>query len=137
MPNQHKTEPELMMNLDNTPMIGLLLALIMMLLMSLPPERHLIDYGSNDSCGWLRPETTTITLSVDLHGGLQWNGNTVTMDQLGRNFQALARQQSSTYAVYLHAGNATTYRHVARVLALAQQQGVNRIGLISRAGEFM
>ncbi|WP_110258281.1 ExbD/TolR family protein [Undibacterium pigrum] len=126
-------EPELMMSLDNTPMIGLLLALIMMLLMNLPPNRHIVDYGQLLVCRSFMPIPEVVNVEIDADGKLYWNGQTLPHAQLDQYFRQLASRTENSHEVYVSATAGTPYHQVMTVLASAQRQGVTNLGVVGKA----
>jgi len=129
-------EPELMMSLDNTPMIGLLLALIMMLLMTLPPNRHIVDYGQLPVCRGYMPVPEVVNVEIDVDGKLYWNGQTLPHAQLDHYFRQLANRSENSPEVHVSATTATPYHQVMTVLASAQRQGLTNVGIVGKAQLF-
>ena len=123
----HK-EDEVLLSLDSTPMIGIMLALIAMLAMTVPPERHLLDYGAS-GCAFFDQNADTNFVDIDFDGSLQLNGEVLTERQLEQRFQALALRQDRRQFIFLRASHATTYQQMTSVLASTRRHGLDYVNI--------
>ncbi|BBB62551.1 hypothetical protein UNDKW_4278 [Undibacterium sp. KW1] len=124
-------EDEVLLTMDSTPMIGILLALIAMLVMAVPPARHLVEYGQG-GCTLSFGRTTDVSyVDIDFDGSLQWNGKAVTTAQLEDYFQGLTKDKDSRHDVHLRASRTTTYQQVMTVLALTQRYGLTSVSVVN------
>ncbi|MFZ6709584.1 ExbD/TolR family protein [Undibacterium sp. TC9W] len=123
-------EDEVLLTMDSTPMIGIMLALIAMLVMTVPPERHLIEYGAS-GCAFFDQNANANFVDIDFDGSLQLNGEVLTKRQLEQRFQALALRQDRRQFIFLRASHATTYQQVTSVLASTRRHGLDYVNIIN------
>lgn len=121
-------EGEPMMEVNTTPLIDVMLVLIVMLIVSLPIQMHGVQL-ENPPRDTPPPETPPIVvnLGIDFGGAVTWNGapvaDTATLDNYFRD----AAQDPLT-EIHIYPDAVTKWDYVARVLALAQQDQVQKIG---------
>jgi len=126
-----EADPEVMLDINTTPLIDVMLVLIIMLIITIPIQTHAVKL--NMPVGTPPPPLeppTVITLEVDFDGTILWNGETIpdrpSLDARFMNAAALAVQPE----FHLRPNKLVTYKHVAGVMASAQSRGITKIGLI-------
>ena len=124
-------EPEVMVDINTTPLIDVMLVLLIMLIITIPIQTHAVKL--NMPVGNPPPPLTppeVITIEVDFDGTVIWNGATVPdRPTLEGKFRAAAVQQVQP-EFHLRPNKLVTYKHVAGVMASAQRLGITKIGLI-------
>src|SRR5687767_3689565 len=124
-------DPEVMIDINTTPLIDVMLVLIIMLIITIPVQTHAVKL--NMPVGNPPPPLTppeVITVEVDFDGTILWNGATIAnRDELETRFTSAAAQPVQP-EFHLRPNKLVTYKHVAGVMASAQRLGVTKIGLI-------
>ena len=123
-------DPQVMLDINTTPLIDVMLVLLVMLIITIPIQTHAVKL--NMPVGTPPPPTTppvVITIEVDFDGTILWNGEQVDRPTLDANFQSAAAQPVQP-EFHLRPNKLVTYKHVAHVMAAAQRLGVTKIGLI-------
>ena len=124
-------EPEVMLDINTTPLIDVMLVLLVMLIITIPIQLHAVNL--NMPQGNPPPPTEppqVITIDVDFDGTVLWNGDIVA------NKQALEERLSQAAAVpvqpevHLRPNKLAEYKDVAAVMAAAQRLGVTKLGLV-------
>ncbi|MFZ6732034.1 ExbD/TolR family protein [Undibacterium sp. Ji42W] len=123
-------EDEVLLTMDSTPMIGIMLALIAMLVMAVPPARHFLDYGAS-GCAFFDPNADSHFVDIDFDGSLQLNGEVLTKRQLEQRFQAFALRHDHRQFIFLRANHATTYQQVTSVLASTRRHGLDYVHIVN------
>jgi biopolymer transport protein ExbD len=130
-------DPEVMIDINTTPLIDVMLVLIIMLIITIPVQTHAVKL--NMPVGNPPPPPTppeVITLEVDFDGTILWNGTTIPdRPTLEAKFTSAAAQPVQP-EFHLRPNKLVTYKHVAGVMASAQRLGVTKLGLIG-AEQFM
>jgi biopolymer transport protein ExbD len=124
-------DPEVMVDINTTPLIDVMLVLLIMLIITIPIQTHAVKL--NMPVGNPPPPLTppvVITIEVDFDGTVLWNGETVpdrpTLEARFKNAAAMPDQPE----FHLRPNKLVTYKHVAGVMASAQRNGITKIGLI-------
>ena len=124
-------DPEVMVDINTTPLIDVMLVLLIMLIITIPIQTHAVKL--NMPVGNPPPPTTppeVITVEIDFDGTVLWNGEQVpdrpTLEARLRGAAAQPIQPE----FHLRPNKLVTYKHVATVMAEAQRLGVTKMGLI-------
>lgn len=125
-------EPEVMTEMNTTPLIDVMLVLLIMLILTIPVQLHSVNL--NLPAGNPPPQTTepppVIAIDIDFDGTLLWNGE-VLKDR--RELEARLQQAASKPdqpEVHIKPNKLVEYSAVAAVLASAQRLGVTKLGVV-------
>nr|WP_316638852.1 biopolymer transporter ExbD [uncultured Roseateles sp.] len=124
-------EPEVMMDVNTTPLIDVMLVLLVMLIITIPIQLHSVNL--NMPAGNPPPPPTppiVVTIDVDFDGTVLWNGE-VLADQTAveaRLTQVAA--EADQPEVHLRPNKLVEYKSVAAVMAAAQRLGVKKLGMV-------
>jgi biopolymer transport protein ExbD len=123
-------DPEVMVDINTTPLIDVMLVQLIMLIITIPIQTHAVKL--NMPVGNPPPPTTpptVVTIDIDFDGTVMWNGEQVTNAQLDERFRGAAAQ-SPQPEFHIRPNKLVTYKYVAHVMADAQRDGVTKMGLI-------
>ena len=130
-PSGGSSEPEVMMDINTTPLIDVMLVLIIMLIITIPIQTHAIKL--NMPVGNPPPPPTPpeiVQIDVDFDGTVLWNGTIIpTRDELEVRLSAAAAQPVQP-EVHLRPNKLVQYKSVAMVMASAQRLGVTKMGIV-------
>ena len=124
-------EPEVMIDINTTPLIDVMLVLIIMLIITIPIQTHAVKL--NMPVG--KPPTQTVqpqvvTIDVDFDGTIIWNGETLSgRPELEARMRGAAAMQEQP-EIHLRPNKLVKYRNVAMVMASAQRLGLTKVGII-------
>ena len=123
-------DPQVMLDINTTPLIDVMLVLLVMLIITIPIQTHAVKL--NMPVGTPPPPAeppVVITIEVDFDGTILWNGEQVDRPTLDAKFRSAAAQPVQP-EFHLRPNKLVTYKHVAHVMAAAQRDGITKIGLI-------
>ncbi|HOY24089.1 MAG TPA: biopolymer transporter ExbD [Cellvibrio sp.] len=124
-------EPEVMVEMNTTPLIDLMLVLIVMLIMSLPPQTHAVKLDMPVTNPPTNDEPPpVIDIVVDFDGSIYWNAELVSDGALLQSYLKSAARAEPRPEIHLKPNKLAKYDHVAKVLATAQRLGVKNIGIL-------
>ncbi len=119
-----------MMEMNTTPLIDVMLVLIIMLIVTLPVMTHAVklDMPQNQPPPDVPPEL--ITIVIDYDGTILWNGTAVpNLATLERYFKVEAEKVPQPQ-VAIRPDARVKYDYVDQVLASAQRNRIEKMGLI-------
>jgi len=126
-----KGDPDVLVDINTTPLIDVMLVLLIMLIITIPIQLHSVNL--NMPAGHPPPTTkepVVVTIDVDFDGTVLWNGEPLP----GRSALDLRLQQTAAQPdqpeVHLRPNKLVAYRSVAAVMAAAQRIGVTKIGIV-------
>jgi len=124
-------DPDVMVDINTTPLIDVMLVLLIMLIITIPIQTHAVKL--NMPIGTPPPPLVppeVVTIEVDFDGTLIWNGRVVPdRQELEARLRAAAEMPVQP-EVHLRPYKLVKYESVAMVMASAQRLGLKKIGLI-------
>ncbi|KIL99309.1 Biopolymer transport protein ExbD/TolR [Paramagnetospirillum magnetotacticum MS-1] len=124
-------DPDVMIDINTTPLIDVMLVLLIMLIITIPLQTHSVKL---DMPQGPPPQATVLPevarIDIDAQGVITWNGDKVAdrADLEARLHQAAIAANPPEIHVRPH--KAVAYAHVAGVMAAAQHQGVTKLGVV-------
>ncbi|MDP1977579.1 MAG: biopolymer transporter ExbD [Undibacterium umbellatum] len=123
-------DPEVMIEMNMTPLIDVMLVLIIMLIITIPIQNHAVNL--NMPQGPSNPpktEPVVVNIDVDFDGTVSWNGVAVNPAELDVKLAAAAAQPDQP-EIHLRPVAVVPYKSVAAVMAAAQRLNVTKIGMV-------
>jgi biopolymer transport protein ExbD len=124
-------DPDVMVEINTTPLIDVMLVLLVMLIITIPIQLHSVNL--NMPVGTPPPPTEkpqVITVDVDFDGTIYWNGDVVADRAALEARLTDAAAQPVQPEVHLRPNKLAEYKDVAAVMASAQRLGVTKLGLV-------
>ncbi len=129
--SSNSPEPEVMMDINTTPLIDVMLVLLVMLIITIPIQLHAVNL--NMPTGNPPPPLTppeVLKVDVDADGRIWWNGEIVP-DRA--NLEDRLREAAAKPVqpeLHLRPDKNAKYDIVAAVMASSQRLGLTKIGLV-------
>lgn len=124
-------DPEVMVDINTTPLIDVMLVLLIMLIITIPIQTHAVKLNmpvGNPPPPVKPPEV--IQIDVDFDGAIIWNGVLVPdRNDLEARLQQVVAQPDQP-EVHLRPNKLVQYKSVALVMASAQRLGVTKLGIV-------
>jgi biopolymer transport protein ExbD len=130
-PASGSQDPDVMVEINTTPLIDVMLVLLVMLIITIPIQLHSVNL--NMPVGTPPPPTeppVVITVDVDFDGTIYWNGDVVANKAALETRLQDAAAQPVQPEVHLRPNKLAEYKDVAAVMASAQRLGVTKLGLV-------
>jgi biopolymer transport protein ExbD len=124
-------DPDVMVEINTTPLIDVMLVLLVMLIITIPIQLHSVNL--NMPVGTPPPpieKPVVITVDVDFDGTIYWNGDVVADRAALESRLRDAAAQPVQPEVHLRPNKLAEYKDVAAVMAAAQRLGVTKLGLV-------
>ena len=123
-------EPEVMMDINTTPLIDVMLVLIIMLIITIPVQLHAVNLNMPQPSAQPPAPPKAVQLDIDARGVVHWDGEPLPdRAALEARLQAAATQPEQP-ELHVRADGAADYGVVAMVLASAQRLGLTRLGMV-------
>ena len=124
-------EPEVMMDINTTPLIDVMLVLLIMLIITIPAQLHSVNLDMPVA----KPPTkkvdpVVIKIDVDANSVINWNGKPVgsRAELEAKLTEASAQQPQPELHIRSHAK--AKYEAAAAVMASAQRIGLTKLGIV-------
>jgi len=126
----HSDEPDVMMDINTTPLIDVMLVLIIMLIITIPAQLHAVNLDMPVAAAAAKKQDpVVIRLDIDADTSLRWNGQLLGDRQaLETRLAEAAVQPQPELHIRSHAQ--AKYEATAAVLASAQRLGLSKLGIV-------
>ena len=124
-------EPEVMVDMNTTPLIDVMLVLLIMLIITIPIQLHAVNL--NMPAGNPPPPLTppeVVQLDIDFDGTVVWNGEVQPNRAAMEAKMAAAIAQPVQPEIHIRPNKLVAYKSVAAVMASAQRLGLTKIGIV-------
>ncbi len=124
-------DPEVMVDVNTTPLIDVMLVLLIMLIITIPIQTHAVklDLPQGNPPPPLTPPTV-VTIDVDFDGAIAWNGEPIPDEPSLLSHFATAAALPDQPEIHLRPNKLANYKYVAHVLADAQRLGMTKLGIV-------
>ncbi|MDB5945311.1 MAG: Biopolymer transport protein ExbD/TolR [Ramlibacter sp.] len=123
-------DPEVMMDINTTPLIDVMLVLLVMLIITIPIQLHAVNLelpvGVPPS-NVIKPEK--VQIDIDAKSIVYWQGLPVSAVELEQKM-ALVAQQAVQPDIHVRPDKECRYAVFANVLSTSKRQGLSRIAVI-------
>ncbi len=123
-------EPEVMMDINTTPLIDVMLVLLVMLIITIPIQLHSVTLEmpvGAPPTSLVKPEK--IQIDIDAKSVVYWQGLPVTAEALQANMTELAKAEVQP-EIHLRPNKEASYAVFANVLSSTRRLGLNKIAVI-------
>ena len=124
-------DPEVMIDINTTPLIDVMLVLLVMLIITIPIQLHSVNLNmptGNPPPPLVLPEV--VKIDIDPSSVVYWNGEAMpSREAIEAKMTAAAAQQVQP-EIHLRPDKAAKYAIVAGVMASAQRIGLTKIGIV-------
>jgi biopolymer transport protein ExbD len=125
------SEPEVMIDINTTPLIDVMLVLLIMLIITIPLPTNAVKLNlprADQPPALVQPQV--VEVDIDFDGTILWNGEVVPdRAALDARLAGIAATQDQP-ELHVRPDKLTDYKYVAEVLATAQRLGVQKIGIV-------
>jgi biopolymer transport protein ExbD len=128
----------LMCEMNTTPLIDVMLVLLVTLILTLPIQTHAVKLDMPPPTDQPPPLElpVIIDLEVDFDNTVVWDGQVISLPLLEQRFRIAAEEAATPTdqpEIHLRPNRRAKYDVVAKVLAIAQRNGMVKIGFVNTA----
>jgi biopolymer transport protein ExbD len=125
------SDPDVMIDINTTPLIDVMLVLLVMLIITIPIQLHSVNLNlptGNPPPPLVKPEV--LKIDIDGAGTIYWNGEVVPDRATLEEKITAAAAQAVQPELHLRPDKAAKYEVVAAVMVSAQRLGLTKIGIV-------
>ena len=131
LPTSGSDEPEVMMDINTTPLIDVMLVLLIMLIITIPAQLHSINLDmATGTPPPVQQKPNIVRIDIDAHNVVHWNNKALTDRAALEASLADAKTQNPQPELHIRAQATTKYSAVAGVMASAQRLGLTKLGIV-------
>ena len=123
-------EPEVMMDINTTPLIDVMLVLLVMLIITIPIQLHAVNMDmpvGTPPANQIKPEK--IQIDIDDKGVVYWQGLPVSATELEQDMVRVA-QLPVQPEVHIRPNKNAQYAIFANVISNAKRKGLTKIAVV-------
>ncbi|GAC1582929.1 MAG: biopolymer transporter ExbD [Sphingomicrobium sp.] len=123
---------EPMMEINTTPLIDVMLVLLIMLIITIPPQTHAVKLDLPQNTNPTPPppvDPIKNKLVITQAGTVTWNGTPVSLSQL-RTYLDVSQQMNPVPELHLQPEPNARYELVDEVLAVTKRAHVSKMGFV-------
>ena len=123
-------EPEVMMEINTTPLIDVMLVLLVMLIITIPIQLHAVNLDmpvGAPPANNIKPEK--IRIDIDENSVVYWQGIAVSAAEMEANMDTIA-QLASQPEVHIRPNKGSKYAVFANVLSSSKRKGLTKMAVI-------
>lgn len=127
-----KDDGEPMMEMNTTPLIDVMLVLLIMLIVTIPPQSHAVKVDLPQNTGPQTPppvEPTKNKITIEPDGRTYWNGSPVD-DVTLRQYLDASLQITPEPELHFQPNPQARYERVDEVLAIIKRSAVTKLGFV-------
>ena len=127
----HTNEPEVMMEINTTPLIDVMLVLLIMLIITIPAQLHSVNLDLPVAAPPTKKvDPVVIKIEVDANNQIAWNGKALaSREELQSKLQE-ASQREPQPELHVRSHAKAKYETTMAVMANAQRWGLKKLGLV-------
>jgi biopolymer transport protein ExbD len=123
-------EPEVMIDMNTTPLIDVMLVLLIMLIITIPAQLHSVNLDMPvPTNAPKKADPVVIKIDVDAASVINWNGTPVTRSELEAKLAEASAQQPQP-ELHIRSHPKAKYEAAAAVMANAQRMGLTKLGIV-------
>ena len=125
------SDPEVMVEMNITPLIDVMLVLLVMLIITIPIQLHSVNVDTPVNVPQavvVRPQV--VKISVNARSQVVWNGEVLPDQRTLEDRLSAAARQSEQPEIHINPERSAKYDAVAAVLTAAQRLGLQKIGVV-------
>ena len=131
LPTSGGDEPEVMMDINTTPLIDVMLVLLIMLIITIPAQLHSINLDmATGTPPPVQQKPNIVRIDIDAHNVVHWNNQALADRTALEASLADAKTQNPQPELHIRAQATTKYSAVAGVMASAQHIGLTKLGIV-------
>ncbi len=123
-------EPEMMMEINTTPLIDVMLVLLVMLIITIPIQLHSVNLEmpvGTPPANLVKPEK--VQIDIDDKSVVYWQGLPVSAAELDQKMKAIGPQEPQP-EVHIRPNKDSQYAVFANVLSSSKRLGLTKIAVI-------
>ena len=130
-PGSGSSEPEVMMDINTTPLIDVMLVLLIMLIITIPSQLHSVnlDMTVNTNAA-KKSEPVVIKVNIEENNAINWNGKVLGSRAELAQAVADAAAMNPQPEVHIRSHAKAKYDAAAAVMAAAQRGGLVKLGIV-------
>ena len=125
------SDPDVLVDINTTPLIDVMLVLLIMLIITIPVQLHAVklDMPAGNPPPPAKPPAV-VRIDIGADSGVRWNGEPLPTPVALESRLAAAATEADQPELHVRPDKAASYGTVASVMAAVQRNGLHKIGIV-------
>jgi biopolymer transport protein ExbD len=126
----HSNEDDVLMEINTTPLIDVMLVLLVMLIITIPPQLHAINMNMPVTIPAVEKTPTVVNIDIDEQGNYFWNGKEIAREYMKERLKILKSNGDIQPEFHIKPSKKTHYRYLTAVMSEVSTLGFTKIGIV-------
>jgi biopolymer transport protein ExbD len=123
-------DPEVIVDINTTPLIDVMLVLLIMLIITIPIQLHSVNMNMPVGVPPMSAPPEVVRIDIDTDGSVRWNGEAVANEASLNAKLAVVAAQAVQAELHIRPDKHVEYQSVAKVMASVQRNGMTKVGVV-------
>jgi biopolymer transport protein ExbD len=128
--NLHSNEDDVIMEINTTPLIDVMLVLLVMLIITIPPQMHAVNMNMPTTTPTIVKTPTVIYLDIDKLGHYSWNGQATGREELNEKLTSLKSALEEQPEFHIKPDKKTHYKYLSAIMSDLQKKRFTKVGIV-------
>jgi biopolymer transport protein ExbD len=126
----HNNEDDVIMEINTTPLIDVMLVLLVMLIITIPPQLHAVNMNMPTNLPDVSKSPTVIQIEIDEQGHFFWNGQIAGRDTIKERLNNLRSMDDEQPEFHIKPHKKTHYQYLTAIMSDLQKLGFTKVGIV-------
>jgi len=126
----HNNEDDVLMEINTTPLIDVMLVLLVMLIITIPPQLHAVNMNMPTTTPQAEKTPTIIQIDIDEQGRFFWDNQIIDQSNFESRLEALKSKEDAQPEFHIKPSKKTHYKYLTQVMSNLQKSGFTKVGIV-------
>ena len=128
--NLHTNEDDVIIDINTTPLIDVMLVLLVMLIITIPPQLHAINMNMPTKTPKVEKTPTIVYIDIDKQGQFSFNCHIMNREEIHENLASLKVNMDNQPEFHIKPDKKTQYKFLSAVISDLQKNGFTKVGIV-------
>ena len=128
--NLHTNEDDVIIDINTTPLIDVMLVLLVMLIITIPPQLHAINMNMPTDKPIVEKTPTIVYIDIDKQGQFAFNGHVMNREEIHENLVSLKANMDNKPEFHIKPDKKTHYKFLSAIMSDLQKNGFTKVGIV-------
>ena len=127
--NLHTNEDDVINEINTTPVIDVMLVLLVMLIITIPPQLHAVNMNMPTTLPKVEKTPTVVYINIDQQGQFVVNGHVMNREEIQEKLNSLKAGDEQP-EFHIKPDKKTHYKYLSAIMSDLQKNGFSKVGIV-------